>query len=176
MFEAILVLGPEASGTRLVTRIIMKAGYSGSDTHEQHLDWEPHVAERVVWRRSLPHDNLWPDIQLMTRELRREGYKVRAVVTDRNTEPMALAQARDHVSNIDVARTHIQRCRETLVDLEGIMPVVRVQYEDLVKRPAEVIQTMVDPLGLSPALAAGIAESVKVYDANAKYEIAGRPA
>ena len=56
------------------------------------------------------------------------------------------------------------------------MPVVRVQYEDLVKRPAEVIQTMVDPLGLSPALAAGIAESVKVYDANAKYEIAGRPA
>ncbi len=174
--RAILVLGPEASGTRLATRILVKAGCVGDDNHVQRLDWwPPDGASPIVWRRSLPHMKIWPDLGQMIRELRHGGYMVSAVVTDRLTEPMATAQARDHVKNRTVARGNIVRARVRLGILDNpqgsAMPVYRLQYEDLVADPTDTIQQLIDAVGIPNAPAAAkIASEVNVYDGNAQYD------
>ncbi len=173
--RAILVLGPESSGTRLATHILVKAGCVGDDNHVQRLDWwPPDGASPIVWRRSLPHMKFWPDLGYMIRELRHGGYMVSAVVTDRRTGPMMMAQARDHVKNRAVAHGNIERARWLLEGLDNpqgaAMPVHRLQYEDLVADPTDTIQQLLDAVGIPNAPAAAqIASEVNVYDGNARY-------
>lgn len=171
--QAVLVLGPESSGTRLVTRILREAGCVGSAEHVQRLDWTPPDDELIVWRRSLPHMKLWPDLPQMIRELRGLDYVVNVVITDRKTQPMMQAQARDHVKTTQQARSNIARARlylEVFDEPQGPrMPTVRVQYEDLVANPPRVIQRIIAPLGLSAGRAIDIARTMNVYDGNAQY-------
>ncbi len=171
---AVLVVGPESSGTRLVTRILVRAGCAGDDNHVQWLDWNPPDGQTpIVWRRSLPHDKSWPDLGEMVRGLRLQGYIVSAVVTDRLDGPMVKAQVRDHVKNEGIARQHIQRSRTTLAILDDprgpAIPVTRVQYEDLVTAPEITIHRIIEPLGLLPNQAKAIVADIKIYDGNAQY-------
>lgn len=172
--RAVLVLGPESSGTRLVTRILIEAGCAGSDNHVQPFDWTPPNDESpIVWRRSLPHMKRWLDLGEMTRYLRTLGYMVSAVITDRKTQPMIQAQARDHTKNTQMARSNIARARLILTvfdePLGPLMPVTHVQYEDLVANPPQVIQRIINPLGLESDKAAAIARKMNIYDGNAQY-------
>ena len=116
---------------------------------------------------------LWPDLGLMVRELRLQGYMVSAVVTNRETGPMMMAQARDHVKNRSVASGHIARARlmlEVLDDPEGPgMPMYRLQYEQLVADPVKTIQALVDLAGLINVDVKGIVDEVGIYDGNAPY-------
>lgn len=183
MRVAHLVLGPESSGTRLVTRILIKAGAYGHDTHEQSLDWNPppHQGshnlqpEELVWRRSLPHDNLWPDLAGMVRELRREGYLVRAIFTDREDEAMAKSQVREHCSRIEVAHNHIERARQTMETFEGASgcPVTHVQYEQLIAHPLDMVMAIIDRMGLQHKKVEAIVGSLNLYNANAAYDELG---
>jgi hypothetical protein len=70
MATAVLVLGPESSGTRYLASLLIAAGLRGSAELEQPFDLSPPTPEGgpVVWRRSLPHgrpgesDRRWPDL------------------------------------------------------------------------------------------------------------------
>lgn len=160
--RAIMVLGPEASGTRLVTRILIAAGCMGDGGHDQRLDWEPPTADLIVWRRSLPHDNVWPDIACMVRYLRLQGYEVSAIVTDRSDEPMIVAQARDHVAAQPVAVNHIGRARMLIETVP--LTMMKVRYEDLIEHIAEVVAQIA-----SFAEVPVPSHVEDIYDGNRKY-------
>ena len=177
MRKAILVLGPESSGTRLATRILIIAGYAGTAAHVQRLDWwtpdDARSTERIVWRRSMPHDRLWPDIGQMVRELRRAAFEVRAVLTDRLDAPMVAAQVRDHVKNEAVATQHIARARvylERLDDPQGpAMPILRMQYEELVADPKGEINALLQFVDADLSRSKEIADAINIYDGNKSY-------
>src|SRR6266540_4276722 len=105
MKRAYLVLGPESSGTRFVTKLLIDAGCLGDGDHEQRLDKPgdqsrelleeallPHDETPIVWRRSYPHGGQWVDISQAVGQLRRKGYDVHAVVTTRDWFPMIQSQ------------------------------------------------------------------------------------
>ena len=76
--RAYLVLGPEGSGTKLVTRLFVEAGCQGEWSHKQKFDREGPAGELVVVRRSYPHNGSWPNLKTLAGQLLE--YEVRAVV------------------------------------------------------------------------------------------------
>ena len=166
--KAILVLGPECSGTRLLTKILVEAGCAGSDEHHQH--WDDHefteTDELVVWRRSFPHDQKWPDVGEMTRRLWAAGYEVQVVVIVREHYSVAGSQvAHDYAADRGAAWGRINEalCRIfAALAMTGI-PFIVVTYEGLVQRPGKVQNWLIGLLGLwgKPL--------VPVSDENAKY-------
>jgi LPS sulfotransferase NodH len=67
--RAFLVLGPESSGTRLMTKLLMVAGCYGDDGHVQRLDRDPlpNVPFEVVNYEALVSRPQAVTAQLMTR-------------------------------------------------------------------------------------------------------------
>lgn len=70
MYKAYIVLGGESTGTRLVTRILIRAGCIGDSGHVQSLDelipnhkLDLRAGQSFVWRRSMPHNKHWIDIR-----------------------------------------------------------------------------------------------------------------
>jgi hypothetical protein len=92
---AILVAGPESSGTRMHTRIMIAAGFFGNDTHAQELDKGFQAApDRIVFRRSMPHNRKWPDLHAIVADLRAFDYEVKLIVCMRSVWAMIRSQIR----------------------------------------------------------------------------------
>lgn len=71
--KVFFVLGGESTGTRLTTRLLVDAGCFGDVDHDQRIDmWVyKHIGslekriekgQSLVWRRSFPHGEKYPDI------------------------------------------------------------------------------------------------------------------
>lgn len=98
--KCFLVVGPESSGTRLMTRLLMHWGCHGEGGHGQMFDsdvWWRHdpfmsFPDKIVWRRSLPHGGIWPDFDMMLRRLETEHYEPHVVITIRSLRPMVRSQ------------------------------------------------------------------------------------
>lgn len=162
MKQAVMVIGPESSGTRLAARILVAAGCAGSDVHDQAYDWRLPTEELLImWRRSLPHRNEWPDIPCMVRGLHAVGYDVLGVFTDRADEPLTLSQMASRGRTRNAAERNIARAR--IIMATWPLPKVSVQYEDLVARPKETMAQMLAPLHLP------VPDGIEIFDANAKY-------
>lgn len=165
MTRAYLVLGPESSGTRLVTRLLIGAGCYGDGDHEQRLDAEfPADGRTLVWRRSIPHNRQWPSIVDMAARLRSAGYQVTAVVTTRDWYPTIRSQvAAGHVVNDTEASSNLQRAYPYIFEAlaRWNIPFVVSPYEALT-RP-EAVRRLLVMLGLPP----DIGEAVR--DENAKW-------
>ena len=88
--KAILVVGPESSGTRLMTQMLLACGACGDPSHDQRLDKKiPKRMGCVVWRRSYPHGapkvRHWPEVDIMALRLEEAGYEeIVAVIMNRN--------------------------------------------------------------------------------------------
>ena len=174
MKRAILVFGPESSGTRLMTSILMNAGCIGSSDHYQW--WDENDFEEgddlVVWRRSFPHgrERRWPDVGAMALRLDKAGYRIQVLVMARDVHSMSSSQARQGyaesyqaaVKAIGSAYASIfeQSCGG-LATLDN-SPVV-ITYESLVQRPSEVQAWLAEMLKL-PAR-----PYVRITDGNEKY-------
>jgi SAM-dependent methyltransferase len=169
--RAILVVGPESSGTRLWTRILMAAGCAGDDTHEQRWDAGlPEDEDLIVWRRSIPHLGSWYRIGLDVQKLREAGFRVLGIVTMRDWRSLIRSQvAANHVAEFDEAMENVRLAYQIIFrhlnDLN--IPCFIMSYESLVQRPLEVQQDLAARLGL-PCAADG-AWAVNVYDGNGKY-------
>lgn len=170
MKRAILVFGPESSGTRLMTSILMNAGCIGSSDHYQW--WDDHAFEEgddlVVWRRSFPHgvDRGWPDVGGMAARLAPWGYQVQAVVMARDVHSMASSQARQgYAESYQAAVRAIGEAYERIFTglAEGRVPLTVITYENLVQRPAEVQAWLKEMLEL-PAM-----PYVRITDGNEKH-------
>lgn len=82
----ILVLGPESSGTRVVTRMCVEAGCIGDWGHKQRWDKEDPEdgIDLLVYRQSFPHGGETPDVSEICSRFFKLGYGVRPVVIMRD--------------------------------------------------------------------------------------------
>lgn len=158
MKRAFLVLGPESTGTRLLTSQLLAGGCSGDASHDQPYDsGEFGDADPIVWRRSFPWtvDRLWPDVGTdLLPLLHASGYQVsRALVTTRDWYATAKSQVRQqHVSSEAVALKNITIAyREIFRQLaeHGIEALV-VSYEAMTSYKELAVRKLLRELGLDP--------------------------
>lgn len=140
--KAYLVLGPESSGTRMMTDIMIAAGCDGTSGHSQIWDAKPPDGNVIVWRRSIPHSGVWPDIARMVELLRGVGYTVMAVVMQRDWHTMTQSQIRDaqHAPDRDTALINIARAYVHIFDniTRARVPFVLAGYGDIVRNEGSV--------------------------------------
>ena len=169
--RAVIVCGPESSGTRLATRLLMSMGCRGDAGHTQPWDAvrdsdRPDPAGGpVVWRRSLPHAKSWPNLGDMVSRLRGAGFEVGGVVTVRCWKCTVKSQEQRGRARGATAEDNVRRALQyasTQLNAAQV-PWVLLVYEALVARPVEVVRWLAGALGL-PAPA-----EVDVYDGDSKY-------
>ena len=170
MKRAFLVLGPESSGTRLMTRLLIAAGCNGSDDHfNQPFDGGVPMngPELAIWRRSVPHDKQWANIPSMVRALRGANYRVMAVVTTRDWHATCRSQvAMGHVRDYKMAQDNLHDAYPHIFSgLERAQcNFVVVSYDALVRRPKPFLRVLMDMLELP------FPESIEnIYDGNEKW-------
>jgi hypothetical protein len=156
MKRAFLVLGPESTGTRMLTSQLLAGGCSGDASHDQPYDrGEFGDADPIVWRRSYPWtvDRLWPDIgtDLLPR-LHANGYRVsRALVTTRDWYAVTKSQVRQqHVPGEAVALKNVTIAyREIFRQLaEHDIEALVVSYEAITSYKELAVRTLLGELGL----------------------------
>ncbi len=151
--NAYLVLGPESSGTRMMTRLLLAAGCIGDGGHEQRWDERlPDGETPIVWRRSLPHGGDWPSIDLMTHRLRERGHRVHGVVMARDWTAVVRSQ-REHWGHtwetaLDNLRTAYPYIFASLLKFQ--VPYVMVSYESLVQHGPQSLNDLLGSIGLTP--------------------------
>ncbi len=166
MKKAYLVLGPESSGTRLITRLLIDAGCFGDGDHEQRLDKQddeskelleeaalPHDETPVVWRRSYPHAERWVDISRAVGQLRERGYAVSAVLTTRDWFPMIQSQrnGHPHVLNEEIGLRNVRQAYRTIFRyLPEDVPFVMASYESIVRYRRRAVRKLLEMLQLLP--------------------------
>jgi hypothetical protein len=150
MNTAYLVFGPEGSGTRYVTSILIQAGCEGDHSHFQRWDRSPIRHEGIiVWRRSFPHGFKWPDIDLMVNRLRPRP--IVGVVCTRDMWCVSRSHMKiHHATDAEDSLGH-QRTAYKMI-LEGFwrheIPWVFAVYEALVARPDKAPKKLCKLLGL----------------------------
>ena len=191
--RAFLVLGPESSGTHLLTRLLIQAGCQGStgghapwQIEKRELDdadekpWEselptdtqrwdrtpPTDQDPIVWRRSVPHGGNLPEITAMIDGLQQNNYAVHAVVVVRDQYAMSQSQWKwRHISDPDQADAQIQLA---LTHIFKQLTLAETEftittYEALVHYPG-ARQRLLAKLGLNSE-----AQDVQVIDGNRKW-------
>ncbi len=175
--RAILVLGPESSGTRFWTQILIKAGCFGDDGHRQKWDVTPPDNERlIVWRRSVPHAGELPRLEEMVSSLREENYEVVAYVTNRDWFCMMNSQEGKHVDELSGAFGNLQIAYPFIFkNLEKLeIPFAVISYEAILRRKSEYVNKMLEMFDLQPRVGNSELRSLVdvddlIRDANAKY-------
>lgn len=167
MKRAFFVTGPESSGTRLMSSILIAAGCYGDDTHEQRLDHAiPENEPLLVWRRSVPHRGEWPNITGYLCDLQQAGYEVTTLIMSRDWHSMAISQEQaPHAADVDIAQRNIRDAYRHIFKYRiGVFEIVN--YEALTQRPEGTIRYLLCRLGLPEV---GIVPAV--YDGNLKYYV-----
>lgn len=92
--KLVFVLGPESSGTRGTTQLLIENGYWGQWAHAQELDRfvdgcdirevVPDEVEKVVFRRSIPHGGIYPDLMLIDSYFTNVNYSITWLIVIRN--------------------------------------------------------------------------------------------
>ncbi len=164
--RAFVVLGPVSSGTKLITKLLIKAGCKGSDKHNQPWDKKlPYDDELIVWRRSVPHRK-WemPAIRWMVTQLKDRGYETTAVITSRDWYPMAKSIVLNHPPDtLEAAYESIQAAYPYIFDHLGDTPYEMVSYEALVLNAEDVLEELFNRLGLLAP------KGVDIYNGNEKH-------
>jgi len=167
MNKAFFVIGPESSGTRLVTKIFLHMGCYGDDGHNQRLDSMLFPEDRdIVLRRSIPHRGVFPDINRIY-DMMCKTHDTSVIITMRSLYPMIRSQINaSHVVDINHAKRNITHA---LYDISRFIyfinpPFIMITYEDLVFHSDQVIQTLSDFADL-PVLD----EVEAITDENLKY-------
>ena len=122
MKKVFIVIGPESSGTRIVTRLLCMSGCAGDYGHEQRLDRfvysegvEKSIdvcgvlgehCETIVLRRSIPYDSdRRPDILGIGAKFRSAGFEPYYIVTMRDWTCNAASKINNgHGTDIDLAK------------------------------------------------------------------------
>ena len=166
MKRAILVLGPESSGTRLVTRMLVEAGCKGNADHYQWFDDHEFEGSPVVWRRSFPHGKRWPDLARMQGRLAEAGYSTSAIVVVREhhsnvQSSVYRGRTPDRLlASVTVQQGFLRLFRE--LDRTG-MPFVVLTYEAICAGPEQMQEWLSEAFGLP-----GVSR-VEVEDGNRKW-------
>ena len=171
-----IVVGPESSGTRLVTRLLIAAGCEGdatahgkleNDGWPQHYDVnDPKGETPIVIRRTLPYhpNRVWPDMEELIARIEGCGYEVLLIETARQQDSMVASQLWNrHIKDAKQGKTEIKRATGILDSLNQDKAVV--SYEGLVDDPEGAIAQLYKVCKLRPPK--NLTEDI--YDGNAKY-------
>lgn len=114
MKRAFIVVGPESSGTRMLTKILMAGGCIGDDSHFQPFDKVEKIdGDPIVWRRSVPHNGRDLILADMLRKL--PYHEVTVVVILRDWHCTELSQVSNkHVSEMETATKNIKDAVKTI--------------------------------------------------------------
>lgn len=161
---AYLILGYESSGTRMLTEVLVRAGIWGQYTHMQEMDdlifkGRPN---RIVFRRSLPHNRIWPNIVEIIERIRLTGYQVIPIVIVRDRYACARSQVRHkHVETLGEAYDHMNYAAGLiLTTLCNYNPIV-IAYEKFIDS-VEYRKDFCSLIGIE-------LPKMKFYNANTKY-------
>ena len=116
MKEAILIVGPESSGTKMLTEAFVRLGYFGDYGHSQRLDDMRFSGrpDRIVLRRSMPHGAEWPNVADIVRRLQDASYHVRPALIWRDKDCCCLSQARNQGHAHEASSRNIPEAIERL--------------------------------------------------------------
>jgi hypothetical protein len=140
MKTAYFVMGPESSGTRMMTQAFCSLGIHGDFDHGQRLDnlefsGQP---ERIVFRRSFPHGDDWPDPADLVRRMQAAGYEVVPVLMIRDLIANIDSQVRSgHAATHRIAHdsvVHAYQLIHTGLAEVGLYPAV-VCFEPFTRSP-----------------------------------------
>lgn len=119
--KAFLVVGPEASGNKYMTRLLCASGCAGKGDFQQPFDLgdtgdvevHPPYPENIALLRSYPYGHAieyWPDFPNLVGKLRGYGYHVTALVMVRDPSVVEQSQiAVGHAPNVEQAWDNILR-------------------------------------------------------------------
>ena len=146
-----LVLGPESSCTRLVTKILIVAGgCAGSYDHVQPFDDLPMGdADNVVLRRSIPHGGQTPDLSSVADMF--GSRELLCVVAVRDWHCTAMSQVEVGLaSSFAVAKQRISQATLTIWEfiLSSGLPFVVVTAESLMLHPESAQRQLLESIGL----------------------------
>ncbi len=167
MKQAYFIIGPESSGTRMITKAFVTAGCYGDFKHKQRLDNLKFndTPDRIVIRRSLPHGTKWPAIADLITLMNRSGYQVTPILILRDKDATAASQLRHaHERDGTEAKTNIAFSIDyTYKELIKVstLPLV-ICYEPFVRYP-EVREMFFKSLDLPMP-------KMEFFDANEKYQ------
>ncbi len=125
-----LVVGPEGSGTRMMTDALISVGCFEEVVH-YNARKEPSIyphRQRIVFRRSLPHsspeqDAVWPDLKALRQMVEYFDYQVQPILMIRDWHAMISSQNARAWFTEDAA-ANIQRAIRTVTDqLPDFIPV-----------------------------------------------------
>ena len=179
---AVIVTGPERSGTRLITRLLIGMGFDGDDTADgkpENEGWpqkwdavDPTDGQDVVHRISLPyHPNReWPALASIAARWARIGYRVLVLVASRDPRAVVASQlANKYVCDALTGWTEIQQACD-LINETTRLPVVAdaatVSYRALVSAPAKAIRAIARFVGRKPPK-----DHEPIVDGDAKYNL-----
>lgn len=169
--RAFFVLGPESSGTRLATEILIAAGCHGSSDHIQPLD-DPQfnlksipISTPIAWRRSFPHNTEIPKLVDMLRRVRPR--QATAIVTVRDWYCARQSQLRDHqhATTVEQADRNIFQAYELIFHKLRLccVPWRMFVYESITANLNAQVR-FIESLGLS-----ALVKLIDVHDGNDKY-------
>lgn len=161
---AFLVLGPESSGTRVVTEILRSAGCDGDSGHGQRWDVMPPDGDKIVWRRSMPHAHNWPDLDAMHDKLDLLGYEVKIVVTTRDWKAMIKSQLGQHVPDERQGLANIQEAMRRIFEFiyRRNLDYIIMSYDAMVLNKHEYLKSLLSLFNLEY-------QEVEIRDENAKH-------
>ncbi len=171
MKTAFFILGPESSGTRMLTKAFCTLGIYGDYKHKQRMDDLDFskTPDKIVIRRSLPHGDAWPAIADTIALMRQAGYQV--------VIPILIVRDKEATVKSQIRHAHTKAAPESKANIAfaidfayrelsqaGLDPHV-ICYEPFVKYEG-VRKAFFRSLGLPEPVMA-------FYDANEKYTSEG---
>lgn len=133
-YNAIIIIGPESSGTRMCTSLFSNSGFFGDTGHIQRLDEAVSGRDtlervlgghdRLVFRRSVPHNKQMPDLEFIDSYFKRHGFHPYWFIVTRDSYCTIKSKVRSrHAKNLNSAGVNLQNEVEYLdkmkVYLEG---------------------------------------------------------
>ena len=111
MTNAILVMGAESSGNRLMLRILHAAGCAGKLHEDNSQDFESHLplanGTPIAWLKTFPHAQEYPSLNMWSKQVKAAGYKPTFIVMLRDWFPMISSQV--SVGHVATAERAIAR-------------------------------------------------------------------
>jgi hypothetical protein len=157
--KAFLVLGPESSGTKFLTELLIAGGCKGDEGHLQPFDhWQFGEEDPIVWRRSFPwtDHHLWPNIALdLLKPLRAHGFNdIIALIVTRDWFSLSQSQVdprNRHAPDGQSALLNISLAyQEIFTQLATLkLPFLVVAYEALITYQERAVRPLLKKLGLN---------------------------
>lgn len=161
--RAFLIIGPEGSGTKLLTRMFIDAGCQGDSSHDQAFDRIDPIDDLIVIRRSYPHSGKWPDLEDLRNRL--SDYEIRIIVIIRGYRCTVASRTRRQKKPKRARRLALEAFKTIGADLfNSSLPFIWVTYEALVSRPKIETKYLFDWAGLETP------EIGYIFDGNGRYD------